>query len=48
MTFQIRVVTIADNGQQQVHDITSVQRTELKLKRRTRSDTVPNLVLCEI
>lgn len=30
MTFQIRVVVTADNGQQQVHEITSVQRTELK------------------
>ena len=30
MTFQIRVVTIADNGQEQAHEITSVQRTELK------------------
>jgi hypothetical protein len=32
MTFQIRVVTIADNGQEQVHDITSLERTELKME----------------
>ncbi len=30
MTFQIRVIVIVDKGQQQVHEITSVQRTELK------------------
>ena len=30
MTFPIRVVTIADNGQEQVHDITSRERTELQ------------------
>src|SRR5690348_3870705 len=32
MTFQIRVVTTADNGQEQVHDITSLQRTDLKME----------------
>jgi hypothetical protein len=32
MTFQIRVVTIADNGQEQIHDITFLQRTELKME----------------
>ena len=32
MTFQIRVVAIADNGQGQVHDIMSLQRTELKME----------------
>ncbi|MBV9036972.1 MAG: ISKra4 family transposase [Acidobacteriaceae bacterium] len=32
MTFQIRVVAIADNGQGQVHEITSLQRTELKME----------------
>ncbi len=30
MTFQIRAVAIADDGQQQVREITSLQRTELK------------------
>jgi hypothetical protein len=30
MTFQIRVIAIADNGQEQVHEIPSLQRTELK------------------
>jgi hypothetical protein len=32
MTFQIRVVAIADNGQEQVQDIMSLQRTELKME----------------
>ena len=32
MTFQIRVVAIADNGPGQVHDIMSLQRTELKME----------------
>ena len=32
MTFQIRVVAIADSGQEQVHDIMSLQRTELKME----------------
>ena len=32
MTFQIRVVAIADNGQEQVHDIRSLQRMELKME----------------
>ena len=32
MTFPIRVVTIADNGPEQVHDITSLERTELKME----------------
>ena len=32
MTFQIRVVAIADNGPGQVHDILSLQRTELKME----------------
>ena len=32
MTFQIRVVAIADNGKGQVHDILSLQRTELKME----------------
>ncbi len=32
MTFQIRLVAIEDNGQEQVHELTSVQRGELKLK----------------
>ena len=32
MTFQIRLVAIADNGQGQVHDIMSLQRTELKME----------------
>ena len=32
MSFPIRVVAIADNGQEQVHEITSLQRTELKME----------------
>ena len=32
MTFPIRVVAIADNGQEQVHDIRSLQRMELKME----------------
>jgi len=32
MTFQIRVVAIADNSQGRVHDIMSLQRTELKME----------------
>lgn len=32
MTVQIRAVTITDNGQEQVHDITSLERTELKME----------------
>ena len=32
MIFQFRVVTIADNGQEQVDEITSLQRTELKME----------------
>ena len=32
MTFQIRVVAIADNGQGQVHDIMSLRRAELKME----------------
>src|SRR5690242_3042635 len=32
MTFQIRAVAIADNGQEQVHEITSLQGTELKME----------------
>jgi hypothetical protein len=32
MTFQIRVMAIADDGQEQVHGITSLQRTELKME----------------
>jgi hypothetical protein len=32
MTFQIRVVAIEDNGQEHVHELTSVQRAELKLE----------------
>lgn len=30
MIFQIRVIAIADNGQEQVHEIPCLQRTELK------------------
>ena len=30
ISFQIRVVTMADDGQQQVHEIMSLERTELK------------------
>ena len=32
MTFPIRVVAIADNGPEQVYDIPSLQRTELKME----------------
>jgi len=32
MTFPIRVVAMADDGQEQVHGITSLQRTELKME----------------
>jgi len=32
MTFEIRVVAINDNGQEQIHNITSLQRTELKME----------------
>jgi len=32
MTFQIRLVAVEDNGQEQVHELTSVQRAELKLE----------------
>ena len=32
MTFPIRVVAIADDGQEPVHGITSLQRTELKME----------------
>ena len=32
MNLQIRLVAIADNGQEQVHEIASLQRTELKLE----------------
>src|SRR6516225_1213385 len=32
MSFPIRVVAIADNGQEQVHDIRSLQRMELKME----------------
>lgn len=30
MTFQIRVVTITDNGQEHIHQITSLERTALQ------------------
>jgi hypothetical protein len=30
MTFQIRVIAIADNGSEQVHEMPCLQRTELK------------------
>jgi hypothetical protein len=32
MNLQIRLVAIADNGQEQVHEIASLQRTELQLE----------------
>jgi hypothetical protein len=32
MIFQIRVIAIADNGQEQVHEIACLQRTELKME----------------
>ena len=32
MTFEVRVVAISDNGLEQIHDITSLQRTELKME----------------
>jgi hypothetical protein len=32
MNLQIRIVAIADNGQQQVYEIASLQRHELKME----------------
>jgi hypothetical protein len=32
MNLQIRLVAIADNGQEQVHEIASLQRTKLQLE----------------
>jgi transposase len=48
MTFQIRVVAIADNGQGQVHDIMSLRRTELKMETLRLTLTEGKSILSEI
>ena len=48
MNLQIRLVAIADNGQEQVHEIASPQRTELKLETLGMTLTEGQTILREI
>jgi hypothetical protein len=48
MNLQIRIVAIADNGQQQVYEIASLQRTELKMETLGLTLAEGKTILCEI
>ena len=48
MNLQIRIVAIADNGQQQVYEIASLHRTELKMETLGLTLAEGKTILCEI
>ena len=48
MNLQIRIVAIADNGQQQVYEIASLQRHELKMETLGLTLAEGKTILCEI